>query len=173
MPQFDTTFFESQIFWTIISFAILFYALNRWILPIIKDILEQRRVLIAQSMVEAEDARVEAESIKARYEQELNQIAVKAADIIKEAEKKAGNIESERLSALEQELRKRKQQFLADEAFLRAQSIKEIRKDAVDLIITATEQLIHEKMSQADAEKILAEVIHTIEKEESSVAASK
>ena len=42
MPQFDSSTFASQIFWLVITFGGLYFALTRTALPKIADVLEAR-----------------------------------------------------------------------------------------------------------------------------------
>ena len=42
MPQFDPTYFASQFLWLAVAFALLYFLLNRLILPKIGSILEER-----------------------------------------------------------------------------------------------------------------------------------
>ena len=61
MPQLDTTWFASQIFWLIIAFSVLYYLLSRKALPRLAEILEARQDRIAADLDEAERLRREAE----------------------------------------------------------------------------------------------------------------
>lgn len=74
MPQFDTTFFSSQIFWTIISFIILFVVLSRWVLPRIAAIIQERTRLIEEEIEEAHRKREEMENLKSEYVTKLSEI---------------------------------------------------------------------------------------------------
>ena len=46
MPQFDFSTYSSQIFWFSICFAILYFFASKIILPRIRDILGDRKVVI-------------------------------------------------------------------------------------------------------------------------------
>ena len=54
MPQFDTTFFSSLIFWEVISFAVLFWILYKFAFPPILEALETRERKIRDSLEQAE-----------------------------------------------------------------------------------------------------------------------
>ena len=60
MPQFaqvDT--FASQIFWLVVSFAILYILLSKVVIPRISTVLENRQQKIASDLKRAEEARAE------------------------------------------------------------------------------------------------------------------
>jgi F-type H+-transporting ATPase subunit b len=61
MPQFESHFFSSLIFWEVVSFAILLFVLYKFAFPGILSVLEEREKKIKNSLDEAEAHRVEAE----------------------------------------------------------------------------------------------------------------
>ena len=54
MPQFESHFFSSLIFWEVISFAILFAVLYKFAFPPILEMLETREHKIRESLEQAE-----------------------------------------------------------------------------------------------------------------------
>ncbi len=159
MPQFDTTFFASQIFWTAVSFMVLFFVLKRWVLPPITRVLQQRAQLISQEISGAESIRAQAEEIKTEYEQQLAGIEQQKAAMLSEVEKEMLIKRQHSLSALEDEIHLKKRQFLEDEAVLRKQSVREISKQSAELVVAATEQLIARKLEEADAQMMLEQIV--------------
>ena len=72
MPQFESHFFSSLIFWEILSFAILFFVLYKFAFPGILSALEEREKKIKDSLDQAERHRSEAERKLKEYEAKLN-----------------------------------------------------------------------------------------------------
>ena len=68
MPQLDTTFWFSQIFWLIITFSILLVLLSKFILPKISANLETRKSRIQENISAAEKQREESEAKINEYE---------------------------------------------------------------------------------------------------------
>lgn len=60
MPQFDPTYFASQVFWLIVTFGILYLLMAKIALPRIGDILEVRQDRIAADLDRAEQLKREA-----------------------------------------------------------------------------------------------------------------
>ena len=58
MPQFDTQFFSSLIFWELISFGILLWVLSKFAFPPILEALETRERKIRDSIDQAEQSRL-------------------------------------------------------------------------------------------------------------------
>lgn len=163
MPQFDVTFFESQIFWTIISFTILFVALDRWILPRIAAILKKRTELIEAEINEAHRNREEAEQIKSKYTAKLSEIDQEAKKIFDESEKRIVEKRNQLMGEWKDEMERKKRQFLEDAELTRQQAIRDIRKQSADLVASATEQLIHHKMDKSDVQHALDESINELD----------
>ena len=66
MPQFEQVeVFHSLIFWSLISFGILFFLLKRFAFPPILEVLEERENKIRSEIGDAEKLRQEAEYLKA------------------------------------------------------------------------------------------------------------
>ena len=73
MPQFESHFFSSLIFWEVVSFAILFWVLYKFAFPAILETLETRERKIRESLDQAERQRAEAERVLREYEAKLGQ----------------------------------------------------------------------------------------------------
>lgn len=68
LPQFDPASFTSQIFWLLVTFAILYLFFSRQTLPAIAAIQKKRRAHIEHDLLTAQQLRANAEEAKARYE---------------------------------------------------------------------------------------------------------
>ena len=88
MPQFDPAFFSSQIFWTIISFIILFVALDRYVLPRIAAIIKKRTQLIEEELAETHRKREEVEELRTEYASKLSKLDQEAKKMFDESEKR-------------------------------------------------------------------------------------
>ena len=86
MPQFEQIeVFHSLIFWSLISFAILFFLLKKFAFPPILEVLEERESKIRSEIGDAEKLRQEAEGLKADLGRELKNAHEKAQTIIQMA----------------------------------------------------------------------------------------
>jgi len=163
MPQFDSAFFSSQIFWTIVSFIILFVALDRYVLPRIANILKRRTQLIEEEIAETHRKRDQVEELRTEYAQKLLKIEQEAKKMFDESEKRIVEKRNQLMGEWKDEMERKKRQFLEDAEVTRQQAIRDIRKQSADLVVSATEQLIHHKMDKADAQEALDESIDELE----------
>jgi F-type H+-transporting ATPase subunit b len=70
-PPFDTVNFASQIFWFVITFAVLYIVMSRVALPQIGGIIDKRRGRIDGDLQEAERLKGETDKAIAAYEEAL------------------------------------------------------------------------------------------------------
>ncbi len=103
MPQLNTEFWVSQIFWLILTFGGLFIILSKFILPKISSNLEIRKAQILENIETAEKQKEAAESKDNEYEKIIlntkneakNYFTQAREKILKDIEKKRYSLESE------------------------------------------------------------------------------
>tara|TARA_Y100000768_G_scaffold388088_1_gene382104 strand:- start:9815 stop:10318 length:504 start_codon:yes stop_codon:yes gene_type:complete len=79
MPQLNTEYFASQIFWLVISFIILYVVMAKYALPKIANVIETRKDIIARDVEEAENYNKESESTEQGYLQSIKEAQEKAS----------------------------------------------------------------------------------------------
>jgi len=84
LPQLDGSTYAGQIFWLLISFALLYFVLSRVFLPRLGGVIEERRNRIADDYDQAAEFKREAEEAKAAYEQSLADAKARAASVAAE-----------------------------------------------------------------------------------------
>ena len=85
MPQLDSTFFHSQIFWLLISLVILYFYLAKIFIPRIKSHIQSRQQLINSKLAMAEKISRKAINISDKVDKKLTQTKQNASDIITKA----------------------------------------------------------------------------------------
>ena len=78
MPQFEPQTFSPQLFWLVVSFALLFLVMWRYALPRIAEILDARRRRIDQDLKRATALKEETEAVLISYEAELEKARAEA-----------------------------------------------------------------------------------------------
>jgi F-type H+-transporting ATPase subunit b len=89
MPQFESHFFSSLIFWEIVSFGILLFVLYKFAFPGILSVLDEREKKIKDSLDQAERHRSEAERKLKEYEAKLSTAAKEAEGVLAAAKERA------------------------------------------------------------------------------------
>lgn len=85
MPQFDFTFYFSQIFWMCISFGMLFWVMHVWIMPKMIYLRDQRIQKVTSILQHAEKIREQGHSLFNEVEKSLDQARIDAKKIISDA----------------------------------------------------------------------------------------
>ena len=82
LPQFDPTWWPSQIFWLTVCFIVLYAAFAKKVLPDIGGVLENRRRHIEGNIAEAEKLKAEAEAAQKAYETGLAEARAESARVV-------------------------------------------------------------------------------------------
>lgn len=166
MPQFEQIeVFSSLIFWSILSFGLLFFLLTRYAFPPILEALEERAKKIRGEISDAENLKKEAESLKEQLEAEMRSAHEKAETIVQMATDAAKKIQN---TTVQETLTKVKQ--LQKEAEQEIQVAKnkllaEIRSYTAALTIASTEKFLKKTMDESDKKRLVEESIQEVIRE--------
>ena len=142
MPQLNTKFWFSQIFWLILTFGILFAVLSKLILPKISKNLEVRKSQILENIGSAEKQREESENKIKEYEKLILESKNEAKNYFNKArEKILKDIEKKR-EILEININEEVQKAEKEIAELKNQSPTKINKIAIETSSDIVKELI-------------------------------
>ena len=164
MPQFESDFFSSLIFWEILSFAILFFVLYKYAFPGILSALEEREKKIKDSLDEAERHRSEAEQKLKEYEAKLNTAAKEAEGIMAATKERAQRLMEEneqRMTAEAERIRGDATREIDQE---RRKAIQDIRAQTTDLALMVAEKVVQRSLNEADHRKFADEALEALSK---------
>lgn len=82
MPQLDVSTFGNQIFWLLVTLAVIYWVLSRIALPRIAAVLANRQGAITTDLMAAEDLKLKAREAEAAYEQALTTARNEAQKIV-------------------------------------------------------------------------------------------
>ena len=142
MPQLDTEFWISQIFWLAITFSILFVLLSKFILPKISANLETRKSLILENISTAEKRREESESKIKEYNEIIKKSKNEAKNLMNQAKKKLMKDINQKKEMLEKDLTNEIQKVEIEIQEFRNKAPEKINKIAVETSTDLLQQLI-------------------------------
>lgn len=149
MPQFDPTFFSSQLFWLYATFILLYLLLSTLAMPKIGGVLEERQRKIDDNLNKAAELKGEAEAAIALYEKALAEARADAQGVLR-ANAEALSKQSE---ARQKELGERlAEQIKAGEARILAakeQALTHVRDIAIDVAKQASAKLAGMSLDEA------------------------
>jgi F-type H+-transporting ATPase subunit b len=168
MPQFDVHFLSPLLFWSAVSFGILFFLLYRYGFPVIFRLLEERERKIRDSLEDAERIRGESQALLAQYEEKIKGAQQDVQNILEEARLKARKLVEESQEKMEREAQRTMEESRTDIERERQQALQEIRQATVDLTLTATERILERDLRDSDHQRFVADVIQEINEERRS-----
>lgn len=162
MPQFDTSFLSSLIFWSVVSFGILLALLYKYAFPALLDILETREKRIRENIGQAERMKKEAEQLLADYRSKLEAAQQEAHTILEQARKRAQQALEENEKRLDRETEKMLQDARREIDRERLNAIKELREHVADLVLEVTEKILKRSVTDQDHRRLVQETLAKI-----------
>jgi F-type H+-transporting ATPase subunit b len=165
MPQFESHFFSSLIFWEVVSFAILFAVLYKFAFPPILAMLETREQKIRESLEQAERHRVEAERKMQEYEAKLAAASREAEAVLIQAKERAQRLLDENEQRLAAEAERVKSEATREIEQERRKAIQAIRGQATDLALLVAEKVVERSLNDADHRRMAEEALAAVAKQ--------
>lgn len=164
MPQFESHFFSSLIFWEVVSFAILFFILYKFAFPGILGILEEREKKIKDSLDQAERHRSDAERKLKEYEAKLSAAGREAEGILAAAKERAQRLLEENEQRLTAEAERIKGDATRAIDQERRNAIQEIRTQTTELALMVAEKVVQRSLNDADHRRLADEALDALAK---------
>ena len=166
MPQFEqVSVFGSLIFWSVISFGILFFVLKKFAFPPILEALEMREKKIRDDIEDSERLKNEAQKIKVELEETLKAAHGKAETIIQLAHDESKKAQEKSLQETEAKVRQIQKDAEQEVLNSRSMLLHEVRNYAAALTIASTEKFLKKALDDNDKKKLVEESIEQVVKE--------
>ncbi|TAJ23250.1 MAG: ATP synthase F0 subunit B [Nitrospirae bacterium] len=162
MPQFETHFFSSLIFWEVVSFGILLWVLWKFAFPPILETLETRERKIRESLEQADRHRAEAERKMQEYELKLSAAAKEAETVLAQAKERAQRLLEENEQRLQAEADRIKGDAHREIEHERRKAVQDIRNQATDLALLVAEKVVGRSLSDADHRRLADEALQAV-----------
>ena len=162
MPQFDTHFFSSLIFWEFISFGILFWVLWKYAFPPILQTLEERERKIKESLEQADRHRAEAEQKMQEYEAKLKTASREAETVLAAAKERAQRIMEENEQRLRTETQRSKEDATREIDQERRRAIQDIRNQTTEMALLVAEKVVGRSLNDADHKRMADEALSAV-----------
>jgi len=148
MPQLNFSTYPSQFFWLCVSFLLMLFLMSAFIVPKIRDILNQRQRKIDDYLSAANEFKIQVEEAVEKYEGAIASAHAKAAAILDKARENFERVAAEKEAESEMRL---KQKVAEGE-----QAIIAVQKEAAEQIDNMAADLageIVQKMGWTDISK--------------------
>lgn len=162
MPQFESHFFSSLIFWEVVSFGILLFILYKYAFPGILSVLEEREKKIKDSLDQAERHRSEAEARLKEYEAKLSAAGKEAEAILAAAKERAQRLLDENEQRLTADAERIKGDATREIEQERRKALQDIRTQTTELALMVAEKVVQRSLTEADQRKFADEALEAL-----------
>ena len=166
MPQFEqVSVFSSMIFWSVISFAILFFVLKKFAFPPIMAALDDREKKIRGDIEESEKLKQDVEKIKTDLEDKLKAAHSKAETIVQLAHDEARKLQEKTVQETETKVKQAQREAEQEIQNSRNKLLQEIRSYTAALTISSAEKFLKKSLGDADKKRLADESIDQVVQE--------
>lgn len=151
-------FFVAQL----INFSIVIFILWKWVLTPVANKLTERTEKIDIALKDAEKIQAEKKEFDQWKQEEITKTRKEASEILHSAKDEAEKLKTEILQKTKQEQEKLIQQAKAQIASDQEKSMAEIKSEVADLVTTATEKVLKEKLDSTKDKKLIQDSINSI-----------
>ncbi|HZC67114.1 MAG TPA: F0F1 ATP synthase subunit B [Nitrospirales bacterium] len=165
MPQFDTHFFSSLLFWEWVSFGILLFLLYKYAFPGILNVLDERERKIRGSIEAADRQRAEAERRMAEYDAKMRSAQKEAEEMVAQAKVRAQQMMEENERRMSAEAERIKASAAREIEQERHKALDDVRRYASELGLRVAEKVLERSLTDADHKRLADEALTAVAKD--------
>ena len=158
MPQLNTEFWASQIFWLILIFSSLYIIIWKIFLPKITDSIENRKSRVIGDLNEAQKLKENAEKILGEYNKIIEDTKKEAKRIIEDNKKKLEIDIKNKKQKFNEEIEKELMSVEKEIKSLKKSSISSINKIAVEVSSEVIKQLVGTGVNMSNVSAIIEDI---------------
>ena len=158
MPQLNTEFWASQIFWLILIFSILYIIIWKIFLPKITDIIENRKSRIIGDLNETQKLKENAEKKLSEYNKIIEDTKKEAKKVIEDNKKKLENDIKSKKQKFNEEIEKELMSVEKEIKSLKKLSISSINKIAAEVSSEVIKQLVGTSVNMSNVSAIVEDI---------------
>lgn len=152
----------NELIWTSIAFFVTLLLLWKFAYPGLKKGMENRSEKIRLDLQAAEDARAEADGLKAEYEQRLATAKQEATRVIEDARATADSLKAELAQRAEGEIAEMRQRAAADVESMKGQVMADLQHEVAQIAIGAAEAVVQKNLDQATQVQLVESYIASV-----------
>lgn len=158
LPQFDATWFPSQLFWLAITFFLMYRFFARTALPRIADTMAARAGQIQGDITSAEKIAEQAKTIRASYERDMMRAKDKAGEAIREVDAKIKLKSADMLYAYRTKLTMETTRAMDDLNREKSRLVSDMHALAADMTAHATSQILDQSVDIDQAARVIEQI---------------
>lgn len=147
---------------TLVNTLILFLVLKHFLYQPVKKMLKAREDEVRGTYEAAEQAKSEADRLKAEYDEQMSTAKEQAGELLRSAARKAQGHADEILSEAQQKAEERMRRAERQIEVEKRKAVNEARDQIADLALTAAEQIVLEELDSAKNEKLVNDFLDNL-----------
>jgi F-type H+-transporting ATPase subunit b len=146
----------------LIAFAILFFFTWKWVLPRVRQVLEERRAAIQGEMEQAEETRKEADRQLEEYRAQIAGAREEANGIIEDARTTADQVRRDLLAKAEEEAQGRLDRAAEEIRAERDRAFQELRGQLGEIAVELAERVVGQSLDEEAHRRLIDEYIDEV-----------
>ena len=138
------------------------FVVKKFFLNKVLAILEARREAADKEIVDAQNARSEAMTIKATYEENLRQAKAEAASLLTQAQKTASSRSEEIIGQAQAQAAQLKEKAAAEIAQEKKKAINDAKDEISGISMAIAEKVVERQLNAADQQKLIDQFINDL-----------
>ena len=146
----------------IVNFVILLFLLKKFLYKPLINLMNNRRQKIEEGLEKARKGEEEFQKIQELRDKELAKVQKEAEVIIQKAREVGDKKQQEILKEAEEKTKKIIEEAKGRIDIEKEKMLKEVRQDVANLVVTATEKILKEKMDKNKEKEMINEVFNKL-----------
>ncbi len=151
-----------ELIWGGLAFLIVLIVLTKFAFPALRKGLSQREEKIRTDLEDAEKARLEAESERASYQEQLANARTEANRLVEEARAAAEQVRQEAVGRAEAEASQIRARAQEDIEAARARALSDLRAQVASVSIELAEKIVEQSIDRQAQEQLIESYIASV-----------
>jgi len=147
------------VFATMVNFIILIFVLKHFLFSKISDVIDNRNNETIETINNAEDYKIEAQSLKKSFEKQIATLENKGRDIVKEAKVKADTQAKDIIHEAEEKASVLLKQAENEIQRLNRKAIDDLRQEIGNLAILAAEKILEKNLDHQEQQAVIGKIM--------------
>ena len=153
----------NEIIWGAIGFLVVLFFMLKFGFPAAKRSMTERTAKIQGDLDAAEQAKADAEAVRADYESKVSDAKAEAARIIEEARQGADQLRADQQARLNEELAAARAAAQADIDAAKGQAMSELRGEVATIAIGAAESVVGANLDRDAQTRLIEDYINRVQ----------
>ena len=147
---------------TICNLFLQMFIVKKFLLDKVMKVLDDRRKAADQEITQAKEAKDEAMSIKATYEENMRQAKAEANEILSHAQKTASARSEEIIGEAQAQAVRIKEKASADIAQEKKNALNQVKDEISGIAMAIAEKVVERQLNEDDHEKLVNQFIDNL-----------